>query len=35
VPAVDPPDPVPDEGQKRYEVTAAEVDVADTHHALS
>ncbi|WP_369252997.1 Zn-dependent oxidoreductase [Geodermatophilus amargosae] len=31
---VDLPDPVPGDGQQLYEVSAAGVDVADTHHRL-
>ncbi len=33
--AVDLPDPVPGDGQQRYEVGAAGVKYADTHHRLS
>jgi NADPH:quinone reductase-like Zn-dependent oxidoreductase len=32
---VDVPDPVPGEGQQRYEVHTAGVNFADTHHRLS
>ena len=32
---VDLPDPVPGDGEQRYEVSAAGVDFADTHHRLS
>lgn len=32
---VDLPDPVPGDGQQLYEVSAAGVDDADTHHRLS
>jgi len=32
---VDLPDPVPGDGQHLYEVSAAGVNFADTHHALS
>ncbi|WP_456598786.1 Zn-dependent oxidoreductase [Blastococcus sp. SYSU DS0616] len=31
---VDLPDPVPGEGQKLYDVSAAGVNFADTHHRL-
>ncbi len=31
---VDLPDPVPGDGQQLYEVSAAGVDFADTHHHL-
>jgi NADPH:quinone reductase-like Zn-dependent oxidoreductase len=32
---VDLPDPVPGDGQQLYEVSAAGVNFADTHHGLS
>ena len=32
---VDLPDPVPGDGQQLYEVSAAGIDFADTHHAVS
>ncbi len=32
---VDVPDPVPGDGQQLYEVSAAGVNCADTHHVLS
>jgi NADPH:quinone reductase-like Zn-dependent oxidoreductase len=32
---VDLPDPVPGDGQQLYEVSAAGVNVPDTHHRLS
>ena len=32
---VDLPDPVPGDGEQLYEVSAAGINFADTHHALS
>jgi NADPH:quinone reductase-like Zn-dependent oxidoreductase len=32
---VEPPDPVPGEGQQLYDVSTAGVNYADTHHRLS
>jgi NADPH:quinone reductase-like Zn-dependent oxidoreductase len=32
---VDLPDPTPDEGQQLFEVTAAGINYADTHHRVS
>jgi NADPH:quinone reductase-like Zn-dependent oxidoreductase len=32
---VDLPDPTPGEGEQLYEVSAAGINFADTHHALS
>jgi NADPH2:quinone reductase len=32
---VDLPDPVPGEGQQLYDVSAAGINFADTHHGLS
>jgi NADPH:quinone reductase-like Zn-dependent oxidoreductase len=32
---VDLPDPVPGEGQRLYDVSAAGINLADTHHRLS
>jgi len=32
---VDLPDPGPGDGQQLYEVSAADVNLADTHHGLS